>query len=171
MDYEAIIKKLQDDVANLQAAQQSPVLLDHFHNGYDVSPVNFQSIYQKKLWVHASVPGLNAAVATNYGIVWIAPLAVSVSNVYEVHQTAGTDAGTVTLNLEKLTGTTAPDSGSTILSTAFSLKSTANTVQTGTLVTTQATKTLAKGDRLCLKDSGVLTTTANVTLLIELTII
>lgn len=171
MDTEAIIKQLQSDVASLQQAIQSPVFPDHFHNGYDYSPINFQSIYQKKLWVHTSVPGTSAATATNYGVFWIAPMACSVSQVWEVHQTLGTDGGAVTVNLEKLSGTTAPDSGSTILATAFSLKATINTVQTGTLVTTQATKTLAKGDRLCLKDSGVLTAVAGVTLLIEITII
>jgi len=166
-----ILQQIQQLWSVVTGLQNSPSLPDHFHNGTDVSRINFKDIYQKKEWVPVTVPGGSAATASNYGVFWIAPYAAYVTNVYEVHQTAGTDGGAVTLNLEKLTGTTAPDSGSTMLSTAFSLKATANTVQTGTLVTTQATVTVAKGDRLCLKDSGVLTSVANVTMLIELVII
>lgn len=155
----------------IKAIQQSGTLPDHFHNGTDVSRINFADVYQKKVYLQWSIPGIQAATATNYGVFWIAPVACYVSNFYEVHQTAGTDGGAVTVTLEKLTGTTAPDSGSVVLGTALSLKATANTVQTGTLTTTLANKTLAKGDRLCLKDSGVLTSVANVTVLTEITIL
>lgn len=167
-DPQVEIKKIWQ---TLELLQSNPILPDHFHNRYDASPVNFKDIYQKKIYIDWSIPGTSAATATNYGVFWIAPVACYVSNFYEVHQTAGSDGGTVTVTLEKLTGTTAPDSGSVVLGTALSLKATANTVQTGTLTTTLSSKTLAKGDRLCLKDAGVLTAVANVTTLTEITVI
>ena len=80
----------------------------------------------------------------------------------EVHSTAGSDVGAVTLQIEKLTGTTALDSGSTLLSTAFNLKGTANTVVSyeGTRLT--SSRQLVEGDRLALKDAGTLTDLAGV---------
>ena len=93
-----------------------------------------------------------------------------VSAFYEVHQTAGTDGSAVTLMLEKLTGTTALDSGSDVLSATLSLKATANTVQTGSLSATFPNRNLALGDRLALEDTGVLTSVANVTVFVELTL-
>ena len=89
----------------------------------------------------------------------------------EVHETAGTDGSAVTVTLEKLTGTQAPDAGTVLLSSALSLKAIANTVQTGTLVSTVSSRNFNAGDRLCLKDAGVLTTVANVTVIVEVIII
>lgn len=103
----------------------------------------------------------DAATAANYGTFFTANESCIVVAVTEVHGTLGTDVGAVTLQLEKLTGTTAPDSGTTLLSSAFNLKATINTVQYGSLVATGET-ILSRGDRLCLKDSGTLTAVANV---------
>ena len=103
----------------------------------------------------------DAATAANYGTFFTAEESCVVVAVTEVHGTLGTDAGAVTLNIEKLTGTQAPDAGTTILSTTFNLKSTINTVQYGVLVVT-GENVLGRGDRLCLKDAGVLTAVANV---------
>lgn len=102
----------------------------------------------------------DAATAANYGVFFVAERQYSVLAVAEVHGTAGSDASAVTLQIERLQGTTAPDSGNVILSTAFDLKGTANTVQYGSLVTTGVTA-LQRGDRLCLKDAGVMTAVAN----------
>lgn len=68
--------------------------------------------------------------------------------------------------VEKLTGTTAPGSGTAILQSAFDLTSTANTVGTGTLSATVGNLQLAAGDRLGVKLSGTLTalTGLNVTI-------
>lgn len=62
-----------------------------------------------------------------------------------------------TLNIEKLSSTTAPGSGTAILTGAMDLTSTANTVTTGTLTATAADLLLASGDRLGCKLAGVLT--------------
>lgn len=59
-----------------------------------------------------------------------------------------------TVDVTKDTGTTAPGAGSTVLTGAISFSGTANTVVSGTLISTVATLTLAAGDRLSLKWGG-----------------
>jgi len=76
----------------------------------------------------------------------------------------------VTLQVEKLTGTTAPGSGTSLLTTAFNLKSTINTVVTGVLTPTVGAIQLAAGDRLALKLSGTPTSVANVTVTVVINI-
>lgn len=61
------------------------------------------------------------------------------------------------LNIEKLTGTTAPGSGTAVLTADLDLTGTVNTVNTGTLTGTVGNLQLAAGDRLGCKLSGVLT--------------
>ncbi len=117
--------------------------------------------------VSANLEGTSAATAANYGIFFTANKTLRVIEVTEIHTTLGTDAGAVTLQLEKLTGTTALDSGTTLLSTAFNLKGTINTVQYGTLVLT-GDVILARGDRLALKDAGTLTAVAGMSLTVWL---
>lgn len=110
--------------------------------------------------VTVNLKSTEPATAANYAPFFTADKAYTVVSATEVHGTAGSDGGAVTLQLEKLTGTTAPDSGTVLLSTAFNLKGTANTVQYGTFVATDAV-VLQRGDRLCLKDAGVMTAVAN----------
>lgn len=130
--------------------------------------VSKQTIYgQVQYPVATRLKNTDAATAANYGVFFIADKTYRVTSVVEVHGTVGSDAGAVTLNIERLRGTQAPDSGVTILTTAFSLKVTANTVQYGTLVTNDNI-VLLRGDRLCLKDSGTLTAVANLTAIVYL---
>jgi hypothetical protein len=79
----------------------------------------------------------------------------------EVHETAGTDGSAVTLDIKKVTGTTAGASGTTVLASTFDLKSTAKTVVTKNgasgLTATLADRRLAAGDRLYLDFTGTLT--------------
>lgn len=83
-------------------------------------------------------------------VFYIATRAMRVKTVSEVHAVAA--GGASVLQLVKDTGTAAPGSGTDLLTnntnTGFDLNGTANTVQTGTLVATVATVTLAAGDRL-----------------------
>jgi hypothetical protein len=118
--------------------------------------------------VSKSLDGAAAATAANYGIIFIAPFACEVVSVREVHTTAGSDAGAVTLNVEKLTGTQSPDAGVSVLGATIDLKGAANTVQAPALTGTTADKQLAAGDRLCLKDTGTLTAVAGVCVAVEL---
>lgn len=120
------------------------------------------------MYIHHTIQGTAAATAGNYGVFWVAPFACSIVNIQEVHQTAGSDAGSVTLDIEKLTGTQALDAGVTVTNTAVSLKGTANTVTTASLSSTLSSKQLSAGDRLAMKDTGVLTVVNNVTVIIEI---
>ncbi len=143
---------------------------DHQHTGIDSQYIRQIDVSDRKFYVSHTIPGTQAATAANYGVFFIAPFKCYVSDVKEVHQVLGTDAGAVTLGIEKLTSGEAPGSGDDVLSTALSLKTTINTVQSGTITATTANSNLSIGDRLCMEDAGTLTAVANVTVLIELTI-
>lgn len=153
----------------MQLLSANPPLAFHVHNGYDMNPVAFADIDSKKVYLHHTIPGTSAATSGNYNTIFICPTPMTVTGLREVHSTAGTDGGSVTLQLEKLTGTTSPGGGSSVLASALSLKATANTVQNGSLTTTLANRSLAIGDRLALRSSGTLTSVANVSVLVELT--
>jgi hypothetical protein len=106
----------------------------------------------------ASLPGAAAATAANYGVFFIAPVKCELISVLASWETAGTVDST--LQIEKLTGTTAPGSGTNLLAAALSTTTAANTVATPALTATKDNRVLAKGDRLALKDGGTLTNLA-----------
>jgi hypothetical protein len=80
----------------------------------------------------------------------------------EIHATAGTDGGAVTIMLTKDDGTEAPGAGDDLLTAGLDAKGTANTLQTGTLTATSAFLLLAAGDRLSLDFAGTVTSLAGV---------
>src|SRR3990167_3298283 len=143
---------------------------NHFHTGIDTSKIQFSDISRKKVYISYTIYGADSATAANYGVFFIIPFACYITGLKEVHGTAGSDAGAVLLNIEKLTGTQALDAGVNMLSADLSLKATANTVQTGTLTNTLNDRNLAIGNRVALKDTGTLTAVANVSILLELQI-
>lgn len=161
------LKKDRFGVADTQA---------HTHNGSDSVKFPYSNLTNKFFEVAWTLPGASAAIAVNYGTFYIALKPCFVSGFSEVHQVAGSNGGAVTLQLERLQGTEAPDSGDALLQTALSLKATANTVQNAKLVKTSYptvqnnTLFLNTGDRLCLKDSGTLTDVSNVTVVVLLTL-
>lgn len=167
-DQLTIQEQLADLDKRMRAVEGNVSLPTHYHNGFDSNPISYLDLYAKKIYIHHTIQGTAAATATNYGVFLISPVACIVTALQEVHQTAGSDGSAVTLNIEKLTSGVAPDSGTTILAIAFDLKATANVVQTGTLPTASTARTLAAGDRLCMKDVGTLTSVANVTVKVEL---
>ena len=82
--------------------------------------------------------------------------------VAESHIVAGSDAGAVTLDIVKLTSGQAVASGTSILTTTFDMKSTANTPvqkEGGELANTRQ---LVNGERLALDFTGTLTDLAGV---------
>lgn len=160
-----------DPETNNQTPPSQPELIDHQHNGFDSTQVNFRDIVQKKFWVMHTIYGTDAATAGNYSTFFIAPMKCYVSAFQEVHAVLGTDGSAVTVGLEKLISTTAPGSGLAILTTDLSLKATINIVQTAILTTTLASRSLVAGDRLALKKTGTVTSVANVTVITELTIV
>lgn len=147
--------------------KKNPPLATHSHTGFDVDKVRFTDLLFRTEHHYYTLAGTLPATAANYGVFFIASANCYVNAFKEVHKVAGSDAGAVTLQLEKLTSGVAPDSGTALLATALSLKATADVVQTGSLTTTTTSLFLATGDRLCLKDAGTPTAVANVTVLLE----
>ena len=89
-------------------------------------------------------------------IFYTAPFPCEVIRIEEIHTTAATDSAAVTLQVEKLTGTTAPGSGTTLLASTIDLKGTANTVVERKGLDLTGDTVLAPGNRLALKYSGSL---------------
>ncbi len=135
----------------------------HAHTGLDSNKVDFQNLTNKSMVLPYTLFGTQAATAGNYSVFFTSPYSVNVSQVTEVHTALGTDGGSVSLQIEKLTGTVAPGSGTALLATAFNLKSTINTVVTGALTNTVGAVQLNVGDRLALKLTGTPTSVASVT--------
>jgi len=99
---------------------------------------------------------------------FIVPTASRLVGITEIHATAESTAATMTAYIEKLTGTTAPGSGTTAMSGTFNMKGTANTLQTATLSqpstgdNSDPLLQYAAGDRLGIKFSTAGTELAGV---------
>lgn len=106
-----------------------------------------------------NVPVRAAAEAVDQ-YVFIADRAYQLVSSEEIHVTAGNDAGAVTADIVKCTGTTAVSSGTTMITTAFDLKSTAATTVSATLSATAANTVLADGDKIGINVTGTPTSYA-----------
>lgn len=125
--------------------------------------INWNDINLKDgFYIVANVAGTAAATSTNYTHFFTARRPLEILRVTEVHSTAGTDAGSVTLDVQILTGTTAPGSGTSVLASTFNLKSTANTVVTKEKSDLSDSRIVKEGERICLATSGTLTAVASV---------
>lgn len=162
------VNELRDEISRMKSDRFT---LDHQHTGFDFTKIEWSDLASRKFFIHHTIPGALAGSLQYYGNFWIAPFACVLLSCAEQHQTAATDAGSVTLTIEKLTGTQALNSGVDMLSSTFDLKGTINTVVTKTPTLILADRTLKKGDRLAMKDSGVLSPTAHVTVVLELMMI
>jgi hypothetical protein len=127
-------------------------------NRIDYRELEFKPTFQ----IVKSLDGASAATAANYGVIWNVDKPCVLVEIRYSHQTAGSDAGAVTLDVEKLTGTQALDAGVAMGSATHNLKSTANTVVVITQSTTSPNYILSPGDRVALKDAGTLTAVAGV---------
>jgi hypothetical protein len=107
--------------------------------------------------------GASPATAANYGIFHTFYHPAELLWVSEVHQTAGSDGGAVTLQIERLSGTEASGAGDDILVAAFSLKGTADTVvqKSGTALNNY--RQFTQGERIGLVLTGTPTSVANLT--------
>lgn len=98
--------------------------------------------------------------------------AYEVVEVIESHTVAGTDGSAVTVDVKRCASAVAPASGDTVLGSTFNLKSTANTPVSKTkasgLASTQASRTIVAGQRLCLDFSGALTALAGFNIVVVL---
>ena len=129
--------------------------------------IEFEDIQNKDSYVQCiTIQGTSAATSTNYGYVLTSKsIAYEIIAVGEKHETAGTNAGAVTLDVVKVPDGTAISSGATILATTFNLKSTANTwvLKQGTnLSTARFIRIIQAGESIALKTTGTLTDVAGV---------
>lgn len=103
--------------------------------------------------------------AANAGIAdqpfFIANQTYTVKQIVEIHATAGGVAG-ITCVVKKVASGQTIANGTALQTSTFALDATANTLQTATLSTNQATLTLAAGDRLAVDFTGTLTSLAGV---------
>ena len=113
------------------------------------------------------LPGALPQTAANFEVFSIVRKAIEIVRIDEVHSAPETVAGALTLNVERLTGTTAPGAGSTILSTAFDLKAAADTVQSYGGHNLTADRILKDGERLALVLTGAPTDLAGLCLTVH----
>ena len=152
----AQIQRLTDKVAALQASMNRTTQLT-----YPLDPITKRLIQSQQLVpVSFILPGTTAQTAANYGIFFQADRPFGVLSAVQVHATAAGAAAT--LQLEKLSGTTAPGSGTALLTSTFNLNATANTPQYGSISASAGVNALNQGDRLAVKLSGTPTASANV---------
>jgi len=116
---------------------------------------------------------INLPIPLNAGSVdqciFIAPYALTITAIKEIHATLGTNGSAVTLNLTKDVSGIVPGAGLTLQSGTFDMKGTNNTLQTATLSSTPTTLTLAAGDRIGANFTGTITALAGVLVSIEFT--
>ncbi len=127
-----------------------------------------ESTYEvtRRFSVVAILPGAEAAVAVNWGKIYVADRICTVLSISEIHETLGTDPGAGVI-LERLQGTEVSGAGDA-LAAESDLTAANNTVQTPA-ITGGAVMILAVGDRLNLIDNvaGV-TALAGVCVTVEL---
>lgn len=103
---------------------------------------------------------------------FVANRAYQVTAVKFVHAVAETTAGSLLVQVTKDTSTDAPGAGTDLLTNSagagFNCKSTANTVQSGTLTATTASLQLAAGDRLSVDYTAAATELVGVTITVTL---
>ena len=126
-----------------------------------INPNFLENVKYGKYTVH-SISGVLAQTATNYGYIFTARHPLEIMRITEVHAVAGTNAGAVTLDIKKVPSGTAIASGTTLLTSTFSLKSTANTpvVKEGYNLSTN--RKLKDNDSIALVSSGTLTDLSDV---------
>jgi len=113
------------------------------------------------------VPGSLAATGANYTTsCFIADRDYYVISIIERHDALGTDAGAVACDVLKAASGTDIGSGTSLISSTFNLKATADTNQTGTLV--ESARTISKNQSIGLESSGTLTAVSGVTVAIKL---
>lgn len=168
-DFEERMGKIAQEVLDSNqtrdqfAVSQTPF---HTHNGADSPSINFSNIKNRQTVISYTLFGTQAATTGNYSVFFVAPFALTVSQITEAHAVKGTDGSAVSLDIEKLTGTTVPGSGTKITAAAIDLKGVINTVVTPALSTSVGVVQLASGDRLALLLTGTPTSVANVTVTI-----
>lgn len=113
----------------------------------------------------ANFVGQTTEAATDR-VFFVATRACTVVAISEVHSVAA--GGASTLQVVKDTSTDAPGAGTNLLSSAFDLNATANTVQAGALSATAADLVLAAGNRLAIDFANTIQSTAGLCVSVQL---
>ena len=171
METEGKIKELEGKIESLNILLSRRLQYLEGNKEYELELESKRRIKEMlSIPVTIRLKNTDAVTAANYGTFFVSNKTYIVDSITEVHGVAGTDGGAVTLQIQRLQGTEAIGSGDDLLATAFDLKGTADTVQHGDIVSTDK-RTLNKGDRLSLEDSGVLTGVTNLTVTVFLKVI
>jgi hypothetical protein len=131
------------------------------NDGIKIEP-NFLETVRYGKFISHTLQGTAPQTAGNYGIIFIARHPIEIMRISEVHTAAGTDAGAVTLDVKKASSGTAIASGTTLLASTFSLKSTADTPIVKEGVGLASDRILKENDRIGLVVSGTLTDLSDV---------
>lgn len=122
---------------------------------------------QAPMIINAHLTGAEGVTAANYGQFFIAPYDCLVAQIEASWRTASSSG---TLQVERLQGTEAKGAGNDLLSAVIATDGTAETVNTGALITTNPEfLELAAGDRLGLVNGGTLTSMADLVVTVILT--
>lgn len=176
-NFEQKIKDIAEQVYDEQSAADQFAVSTvpfHTHNGSDSPRISFTDLVNRNEFINITLPGFFGQTSNNWGVVFIAPYDCVIIGATEVHQIAESTTTTMTVQIEKLTGTQASGGGITLLVNPFNLMATANTVQTGVLNTTTAKNNafnLVTGDRigLVLSTTGSASNTlVGITIIIQL---
>lgn len=139
------------------------------------SPFTKRDIEELRIWkndgffgvtlpVMFRAEGTSAATALNYtALFFIAQRDYYLISVTERHEVVGSDGSAVTMMLKVVPSGTAPASGTDMLTAGLSLKATANTNQTGSLVATAGGLLVPRGSGLAMVTTGTLTAVQGVT--------
>lgn len=126
---------------------------------YGDTTLKYETIENKYALEHHEVfRGTTPATAANFSTFFNVLNPIEILMV-KVSFTVASPSGT--LQMEKLTGTTAPASGTNFLTSTFSLSSTANTVVTKTTRDMNSSRTFKAGDRIAFVAAGNLANLAN----------
>lgn len=125
--------------------------------------IDYQNLINKDVMsFNVWVPGTSAATSTNYGRFITLKQPIQILRIQEIHETAGSDAGAVTLDVVVVSNGSAISTGTSLLASTFNLKSTADTLVTKQKRDLSSARTIAPTQSIALKTSGTLTAVAGV---------
>lgn len=106
--------------------------------------------------------GGGGGISTDYEFIFTPPFPYEVLSVVEKHSVAGTDSGSVTLDVLNVPDETAASAGTSILAAKFNLKNTANAAQIKGGLDLVTNRTFSPKDSIAVKVAGVTTSLAGV---------
>jgi activator of 2-hydroxyglutaryl-CoA dehydratase len=136
-------------------------------NENDLKPntetIDYQDLKNKDILSECIfIPGTSAATSANYGRFITLNRPIQIISIQEIHETAGTDGGAVTLDVVVVNDGSAISTGTSLLSSTFNLKSTANTLVRKQKRDLSSARKIEPNQTIALKTSGTLTAVAGV---------